>query len=72
MSSFVGSMTIADLGKTTLGPKGMDKLLQSTGRGHIVTVAAGNYIWVPLFEPNKLRTSKASESAIQKSFVFLI
>ncbi|GKD32837.1 T-complex protein 1 subunit beta [Tanacetum coccineum] len=33
MASFVGAMAIADLVKTTLGPKGM-----STGRGHSVTV----------------------------------
>ncbi|XP_010544291.1 PREDICTED: T-complex protein 1 subunit beta-like [Tarenaya hassleriana] len=38
MASFVGAMAIADLVKTTLGPKGMDKILQSTGRGHEVTV----------------------------------
>ncbi|KAF8695970.1 hypothetical protein HU200_036849 [Digitaria exilis] len=31
-------MAIADLVKTTLGPKGMDKILQSTGRGRSVTV----------------------------------
>ncbi|GKA62835.1 T-complex protein 1 subunit beta, partial [Tanacetum coccineum] len=30
MASFVGAMAIADLVKTTLGPKGMVKLLQST------------------------------------------
>ncbi|KAG4385410.1 hypothetical protein GLYMA_12G087300v4 [Glycine max] len=38
MASFVGAMAIADLVKTTLGPKGMDKILQSTGRGREVTV----------------------------------
>ncbi|KAK6131043.1 hypothetical protein DH2020_035220 [Rehmannia glutinosa] len=38
MASFVGAVAIADLVKTTLGPKGMDKILQSTGRGHSVTV----------------------------------
>ncbi|KAL6295494.1 hypothetical protein ACE6H2_003636 [Prunus campanulata] len=38
LASFVGAMAIADLVKTTLGPKGMDKILQSTGRGHTVTV----------------------------------
>ncbi|VVA25755.1 PREDICTED: T-complex 1 [Prunus dulcis] len=38
LASFVGAMAIADLVKTTLGPKGMDKILQSTGRGHAVTV----------------------------------
>ena len=29
MASFVGAIAIADLVKTTLGPKGMDKILQS-------------------------------------------
>ena len=29
MTSFVGAIAIADLVKTTLGPKGMDKILQS-------------------------------------------
>ncbi|XP_057431425.1 T-complex protein 1 subunit beta-like [Lotus japonicus] len=38
MASFVGAMAIADLVKTTLEPKGMDKILQSTGRGREVTV----------------------------------
>ncbi|XP_076902999.1 T-complex protein 1 subunit beta-like [Bidens hawaiensis] len=37
-ASFVGGMAIADLVKTTLGPKGMDKILQSAGRGHSVIV----------------------------------
>ena len=32
MSSFVGAIAIADLVKTTLGPKGMDKILQSVRR----------------------------------------
>lgn len=38
MSSFVGAMAIADMVKTTLGPKGMDKILQSLSRGSEVTV----------------------------------
>ena len=29
MASFVGAIAIADLVKTTLGPRGMDKILQS-------------------------------------------
>ncbi|CAM9175280.1 unnamed protein product [Chrysoparadoxa australica] len=33
LSSFVGAIAIADLVKTTLGPKGMDKILQSVGQG---------------------------------------
>jgi T-complex protein 1 subunit beta len=33
LASFVGAIAIADLVKTTLGPKGMDKILQSVGTG---------------------------------------
>ncbi|KNC53252.1 T-complex protein 1 subunit beta [Thecamonas trahens ATCC 50062] len=33
LSSFVGAIAIGDLVKTTLGPKGMDKILQSEGMG---------------------------------------
>lgn len=32
MSAFIGAIAISDLVKTTLGPKGMDKILQSTSR----------------------------------------
>ncbi|XP_047003502.1 T-complex protein 1 subunit beta [Schistocerca americana] len=32
MSSFIGAITIGDLVKSTLGPKGMDKILVSMGR----------------------------------------
>eukprot|EP00005_Dracoamoeba_jomungandri_P002616 CAMPEP_0174261056 /NCGR_PEP_ID=MMETSP0439-20130205/11205_1 /TAXON_ID=0 /ORGANISM="Stereomyxa ramosa, Strain Chinc5" /LENGTH=533 /DNA_ID=CAMNT_0015345469 /DNA_START=71 /DNA_END=1672 /DNA_ORIENTATION=- len=32
LSLFVGATALSDLVKTTLGPKGMDKILQSTGR----------------------------------------
>jgi T-complex protein 1 subunit beta len=42
MASFVGAIAIADLVKSTLGPKGMDKILQSVqqgqGGGETVTV----------------------------------
>lgn len=38
MASFVGATAIADLVKTTLGPKGMDKILQSTKRDHTIMV----------------------------------
>lgn len=37
-ASFVGAMAVADLVKSTLGPKGMDKILQSMGRGETITV----------------------------------
>ena len=38
MASIVGALSIADLVKSSLGPKGMDKILQSTGRGGSVSV----------------------------------
>jgi len=38
LSSFVGAIAICDLVKTTLGPKGMDKILQSTSRDGSVSV----------------------------------
>lgn len=33
LSSFIGAIAIGDLVKSTLGPKGMDKILISFGRG---------------------------------------
>ncbi|KAL6057917.1 T-complex protein 1 subunit beta [Balamuthia mandrillaris] len=38
MSVFVGAIAVSDMIKTTLGPKGMDKILQSTGRDYDVQV----------------------------------
>ncbi|XP_069485512.1 T-complex protein 1 subunit beta [Ambystoma mexicanum] len=38
LSSFVGAIAIGDLVKSTLGPKGMDKILISSGRDSSVTV----------------------------------
>jgi len=38
LSSFVGAVAVADMVKTTLGPKGMDKILQSTRDSQTVTV----------------------------------
>ncbi len=33
LTSFVGAIAVADLVKTTLGPKGMDKILRPSGPG---------------------------------------
>ena len=33
MSAFIGAIAVGDLVKTTLGPKGMDKLLTSISTG---------------------------------------
>jgi T-complex protein 1 subunit beta len=38
MSSFVGAIAIADLVKSTLGPKGMDKILQSASGSGAISV----------------------------------
>lgn len=38
MSSIVGALAISDLVKSSLGPKGMDKILQSVSRGNSVSV----------------------------------
>ena len=38
LSSFVGAIAIGDLVKTTLGPKGMDKILVSMGRDGAIQV----------------------------------
>jgi T-complex protein 1 subunit beta len=35
MASFMGAFAICDLVKTTLGPKGMDKILQPMGGGQV-------------------------------------
>ncbi|KAJ3016160.1 T-complex protein 1 subunit beta [Thoreauomyces humboldtii] len=41
LSSFVGAIAVGDLVKSTLGPKGMDKTLQSMGTGNIIVTNDG-------------------------------
>ncbi|GES86679.1 T-complex protein 1 subunit beta [Rhizophagus clarus] len=41
LSSFVGAIAIGDLVKSTLGPKGMDKILQSMTQGDIMVTNDG-------------------------------
>ncbi|QSL64077.1 hypothetical protein MERGE_000232 [Pneumocystis wakefieldiae] len=41
MSSFVGAIAVGDLVKSTLGPKGMDKILQSASTGEIIVTNDG-------------------------------
>lgn len=36
LSAFVGAIAVGDLVKSTLGPKGMDKILQSASSGEIM------------------------------------
>jgi len=42
MTSFVGAIAIADLVKTTLGPKGMDKILQSVSDPNNIRITITN------------------------------
>ncbi|TPX32076.1 hypothetical protein SmJEL517_g04731 [Synchytrium microbalum] len=41
LSSFVGAIAVGDLVKSTLGPKGMDKILASMSRGEIMVTNDG-------------------------------
>ncbi|RKP00398.1 hypothetical protein CXG81DRAFT_19646 [Caulochytrium protostelioides] len=41
LSSFVGAIAVGDLVKSTLGPKGMDKILQSYSTGNIMVTNDG-------------------------------
>lgn len=41
MSSFVGALALGDLVKSTLGPKGMNKILHSTTTGEITVTNDG-------------------------------
>lgn len=41
LSSFIGAIAVGDLVKSTLGPKGMDKILQSASKGDIMVTNDG-------------------------------
>ncbi|KAF9160537.1 T-complex protein 1 subunit beta [Actinomortierella ambigua] len=41
LSSFVGAIAVGDLVKSTLGPKGMDKILQSASTGEVMVTNDG-------------------------------
>lgn len=48
LSSFIGAIAIGDLVKSTLGPKGMDKMLVSWGRnaGQVIIVTVHKLLLV--------------------------
>ena len=56
LQSFVGAIAVADLIKTTMGPKGMDKILIPTGPGpnqtHITVTNDGATILRSMFVDN--------------------
>lgn len=41
LSSFIGAIAVGDLVKSTLGPKGMDKILQSSSSGEVMVTNDG-------------------------------
>lgn len=61
MSSFVGAIAIADLVKTTLGPKGMDKILQSVG-GTTFTMPRRVHVALLSFAARRLSSIKVHYS----------
>lgn len=76
MSSFVGAIAIADLVKTTLGPKGMDKILQSvsgdcTSERHFTTQYSTSHkrhsflfvINLQVGDPNNVRITITNDGA---------
>mmetsp|Transcript_7842 Transcript_7842/g.12556 ORF Transcript_7842/g.12556 Transcript_7842/m.12556 type:complete len:532 (+) Transcript_7842:56-1651(+) len=70
LSSFVGAMAIADLVKTTLGPNGMDKILQSQSDPKKVTVTNDGATILKSISPENaaakilINTSKTQDSVI--------
>lgn len=66
MSSFVGAIAIADLVKTTLGPKGMDKILQSVSSlAPIVALSPKNYdsLCIQVGDPNNVKITITNDGA---------
>eukprot|EP00470_Lotharella_oceanica_P015159 CAMPEP_0170178950 /NCGR_PEP_ID=MMETSP0040_2-20121228/15485_1 /TAXON_ID=641309 /ORGANISM="Lotharella oceanica, Strain CCMP622" /LENGTH=531 /DNA_ID=CAMNT_0010422665 /DNA_START=10 /DNA_END=1605 /DNA_ORIENTATION=- len=70
LASFVGAMAIADLVKTTLGPKGMDKILQSASDAKKVLVTNDGATILKSIAPENaaakilIDTSKTQDSVI--------
>jgi T-complex protein 1 subunit beta len=62
MSSFVGAIAIADLVKTTLGPKGMDKILQSVS-SFIFGFSFILNLWLQVGDPNNVRITITNDGA---------
>jgi len=64
MSSFVGAIAIADLVKTTLGPKGMDKILQSVRIFHLLFSCSSNLKkFCKVSDPNNVRITITNDGA---------
>ena len=79
LSSFVGAMAIGDLVKSTLGPKGMDKILYGIGRNEgqvqvtndgatiLKAVGVDNPCAKVLVDMSKVQDDEVSESKINNN-----
>jgi len=65
LSSFVGAIAIADLVKTTLGPKGMDKILQSVTGGSVSVTNDGATILKSVYIDNPAAKVMVDISKVQ-------
>lgn len=70
LSSFVGAIAVSDMVKTTLGPKGMDKILQSMGRGqHAMVTNDGATILKSIYVDNPAAKVLVDLSKVQDAEV---
>lgn len=65
MSSFVGALALGDLVKSTLGPKGMNKILQSVGSTDIVVTNDGATILKAIYLDNPAAKILVNISKVQ-------
>lgn len=65
LSSFVGALAIGDLVKSTLGPKGMNKVLQSIGTNEIVVTNDGATILKSIYLDNPAAKILVNISKVQ-------
>ncbi|WFD29171.1 T-complex protein 1 subunit beta [Malassezia sp. CBS 17886] len=65
LSSFVGALALGDLVKTTLGPKGMNKILQSVGSNEIVVTNDGATILKSIYLDNAAAKILVNISKVQ-------
>ena len=71
LSSFVGAMAVGDLVKSTLGPKGMDKILWGMGRneGQVEVTNDGATILRSIGVDNPAAKILVDMSKVQVSFI---
>ena len=65
LSSFVGALALGDLVKSTLGPKGMNKILQSIGSNEIVVTNDGATILKSIYLDNPAAKILVNISKVQ-------